>query len=129
MLDNRYKITPKIIDEMKAMRRQGLSYAKIAQAFGLSPNTAYYWLDEGQRLKQRDKNAKRRYDKSENKERYLKYKERRTELWNANPNQRLRNAINSAKFEEGRKTIRGMSIEDAIKELDLIDKLPNGKID
>lgn len=129
MLDKRYKVSPAMIEEMQAMRRQGLTYAKIGKAFGLSPNTASYWLDKNQRLKQRDKNAKRRYSKGESKERYLKYKERRKELWDANPNQRLRNAINSAKFEEGRKTIRGMSVDDAIKKLDEIDKLPNGKID
>jgi hypothetical protein len=129
MLDRRYKVTPEIIKKMKAMRKAGFSYKIIGEEFGLSQSTANYWLDKKQRLKQRQKNSKKRHELSKSHERYMRYKARRQELWKSNPNQRLRNAIYSALYDENRKTVMGMSLQEAKTKLNEIERLPNGKID
>lgn len=38
------KVTPEIIEEMKKLRKEGLSYEKIAEKLKLSPMTVYSYL-------------------------------------------------------------------------------------
>ena len=59
-MDKRYKVTQEIVDSMRELRAQGLSYAKIGKRFNLSSSTSLYWCDSSQRQKQRNKNSKRR---------------------------------------------------------------------
>ena len=40
----RKKVTPEIVEEMEKLRREGLSYGKIADRLGLAPMTVYNHL-------------------------------------------------------------------------------------
>ncbi|GAI36504.1 unnamed protein product [marine sediment metagenome] len=42
----RRKVTPEIVEEMKRLRGEGLSYGKIADRLGLNPMTVYNHLRE-----------------------------------------------------------------------------------
>ena len=56
MSDARYKVTQQDIYEMRRLRKQGLSYQKIANRIGnISYATVLYWCDDKQREKQRAK--------------------------------------------------------------------------
>ena len=46
----RRKVTPEIVEEMKRLRGEGLSYGKIAGRLGLNPMTVYNHLRKGRRL-------------------------------------------------------------------------------
>ncbi len=43
----RKKVTPEIVEEMKRLREEGLSYGKVAGRLGLTPMTVYNHLREG----------------------------------------------------------------------------------
>ena len=57
--DRRYRVTQKAVDEMRELRKNGWSYQSIANKFGVSFHTAYYWVNEDYRAKKMAKNAKR----------------------------------------------------------------------
>ncbi|GAI41873.1 unnamed protein product [marine sediment metagenome] len=40
----RKKVTPEIVEEMKRLRAEGMSYGKIARRLGLNPMTVYNHL-------------------------------------------------------------------------------------
>jgi len=61
-LDERFRVTPKIVKEMELLREKGFSFRKIAQMFNIAPSTAQYWTDDVYRGKQRKKNAMRKCD-------------------------------------------------------------------
>ena len=61
MIDRRYKVTAEDIQKIRELRATGLSYAKVAKEIGdITWATAYYWANDEQREKAREKNAKRR---------------------------------------------------------------------
>ena len=131
--DKRYKVTPKQIEEIRMMRGIGLSYAKIAEAIGgISWATAYYWANDEQRGKAREKNAQRRHTKEENALRIPKDMETRKERWEKDPNSKLAHEIRSALSDKrsSRKTVRGIPIEEAKKMLESGElNTPNNKVD
>ena len=43
----RRKVTPEILEEMRRLRGEGLSYGKIANRLGLNPMTVYNHLRKG----------------------------------------------------------------------------------
>lgn len=45
----RRKVTPEIVEEMRRLRGEGLSYGKIAGRLGLAPMTVYNHLRKGGR--------------------------------------------------------------------------------
>ena len=98
------------------MRSLGLSYAKIAEAIGgISWATAYYWSDDEQRKKARQKNAQRRHSKAENAKRIPRDMATRKARWAKNPNAKLAHEIRTALNEKRskRKTVKGIPIEEA----------------
>lgn len=131
--DARYKITSKQIQEIKQLRSTGLSYAKIAEAIGnITWATAYYWANDAQRKKARQKNAQRRHTETENKTRIKRDMKTREKRWEENPNTKLAHEIRSALSDKRsrRKTVRGIPIEEAKRLLES-GKLntPNKKLD
>ena len=60
-LDRRYKVDKDVIREMGKLRKEGFSYQKIADKFGVSSNTVMYWLDKDYRKRQRKATSSRRY--------------------------------------------------------------------
>jgi len=79
------KVTPEIEEEMRRLRRMGLSYPKIARIFGVDYKTVVYHLDEGQRKKALDqarmflaRKGKGKRTRSEREKRYMReyYKDR-----------------------------------------------------
>ena len=117
--DRRYKVTAEDIQKIRQLREMGLSYAKIAKEIGgITWATAYYWANDEQREKARQKNAKRRHTPAENKARIARDLIRRSERWALDPDAKLAHEIRSALAEKRvkRKTVRGMPIHKA-KEL------------
>ncbi len=45
----RKKVTPEIVEEMRRLRAEGLSYGKIANRLGLNPMTVYNHLRKRER--------------------------------------------------------------------------------
>ncbi len=45
----RRKVTPEVLEEMKRLRGEGLSYEKIANRLGLNPMTVYNHLRKKER--------------------------------------------------------------------------------
>ncbi len=45
----RKKVTPEIVEEMRRLRGEGLSYGKIAGRLGLNPMTVYNHLQKKER--------------------------------------------------------------------------------
>ncbi len=65
--DKRYKLTPEDVNIMRELREAGNSLSQIQkileEEYGIkiSTSTILYWTSEEQRIKQRKKNAKRKY--------------------------------------------------------------------
>ena len=119
MIDRRYKVTAEDIQKIRKLRATGLSYAKVAKEIGdITWATAYYWANDEQREKAREKNAKRRHTPEENKVRVARDLIRRSERWALDPDAKLAHEIRSALAEKRvkRRTVRGMSMREA-KEL------------
>ena len=131
--DTRYKVTEKQIEEIRQLRSTGLSYAKIAEAIGgISWATAYYWSNDEQRKKARQKNAKRRHTPKENAQRIPRDLKTRKKRWEQNPNSKLAHEIRSALSDKRskRKTVRGIPIEEAKRILESGElNIPNKKSD
>ena len=109
MVDRRYKVTAEDIQKIRRLRGTGLSYAKIAKEIGdITWATAYYWANDEQRLKAREKNAKRRHSPAETKVRIARDLLRRSERWVLDPNAKLAHEIRAALAEKRakRKTVR-----------------------
>ena len=95
MFDKRYKVTQEQVTQMRDLRKQGVTYQRIGDQFGVSCSAAMYWCDERQRNNKRITNAKRKKTEEEL-ERAMPYeKERRLERVKNNPKRRLLNRINS----------------------------------
>jgi orotate phosphoribosyltransferase-like protein len=113
--DTRYKVTQEIVDEMRRLRDKGLSYQSIADLFGLSSHTPYYWINAKYRKHKREQNSKRVYipGTEEQKRRTLQHTKRRRELNKLEPI-RMRMRIDSAmnEYRCKRHTILGMSIKE-----------------
>ena len=132
MSDARYKVTQQDIYEMRRLRKQGLSYQKIANRIGnISYATVLYWCDDKQREKQRAKNAKRKYE-SRDQSRIERDMKKRKINWLQNPKSKLRHSIQSAKDESRseRKTVKGIPMGEAEELLDSGDlNTMNGKME
>jgi orotate phosphoribosyltransferase-like protein len=116
MKDKRLKVTQTIIDKMRRLRQEGLSYAEVANSIGnISWSTAYYWCNEDQRLKQIAKNSKRKHTPEENARRIPKDIARRKRRWKENPKTKLAHEIRSALNDKrcARHSVRGIPIEEA----------------
>ena len=113
--DKRYKVTPAIVRRMRVMRRGGLTYQRIADSFGVSYFTAYYWTNDGYRADKRRKNAQRTYTPAENPARAARDAAKRKANWVADPEMKLRHEIQSAKGEKRsvRRTVQGMPMSEA----------------
>lgn len=113
--DTRYKVTQEIVDEMRRLRDKGLSYQSIADLFGLSSHTPYYWINAKYRKQKRKQNSKRIYipGTEEQKRRTLQHTKRRRELNKLEPI-RMRMRIDSAmnEYRCKRHTILGMPIKE-----------------
>ena len=83
-------------------------------AHGVSYSTAYYWINDEARAKQRAKVAKRTHPPGD-KSRIKRDQNKRQQNWRADPEMRLRHNIQSAKDEKRlkRKTVAGMKMEEA----------------
>ena len=115
--DERYKVDQQMIDSMRELRRStNASYQKIADAFGVSYFTAYYWINNEFRSKHRGKVAKRRYAPKDS-VRIKRDMNKRKKNWADSPKTKLRHKIQSAKNEKRhqRKTVDGMEIDQALK--------------
>tara|TARA_R100001594_G_scaffold137042_1_gene179806 strand:- start:18133 stop:18534 length:402 start_codon:yes stop_codon:yes gene_type:complete len=132
-MDRRYKINQEEVNQMRVLRKRGLSYQKIADIFEVSYSTALYWCDSAQREKQRAKNARRRRKKGsqEYKKRIREDLQKRKDNFDKFPQTKLRHIIQSAINEKraNRKSVKGMSMKEAKK---LVNsgklKLKNAKI-
>jgi transposase len=116
MIDKRYKVNDETIELMKKLRGEGHSYKRIADHIGgISWATVQYWVNSSVRFKSRIRNAKRRHDPEEQKERTQKYLERRKEKWKNNPELKLEHEIKVALNDRRckRKTVRGYALETA----------------
>ena len=114
--DKRYKVGEIEIKEIRRLREQGLSYQKIAESIGnISWATAYYWANDEQRQKAREKNARRRHTDEENAKRITRDMARRKERWETDPNSTLAHEIRAALSEKraNRKSVRGIPIAEA----------------
>lgn len=114
--DKRYKVGEIEIKEIRRLREQGLSYQKIAEKIGnISWATAYYWANDAQRQKAREKNAKRRHTQEENAKRIPRDMARRKARWELDPNAKLAHEIRAALSEKraNRKSVRGIPIAEA----------------
>ncbi len=120
--DRRYAVTNEDVERIQALTAQGMSQAGIARLLNeegkpVSVGIVHYWANEASRLKQREKNAKRKYEPGsvENAMRIKRDQQKRKENWEADPDMKLRHAIQSAIGETraNRKTVAGMSMEDA----------------
>ena len=114
--DKRYKVGEIEIKEIRRLREQGLSYQKIAESIGnISWATAYYWANDEQRQKAREKNARRRHTDEENAKRIPRDMARRKERWETDPNSTLAHEIRAALSEKraNRKSVRGIPIAEA----------------
>ncbi len=131
MRDKRYKVDQHTVNEMRLCRESGLSYQKIADAFGVSYSTALYWCNDEQRAKQRDKIRKHRKTGDALKKSIEVDMKRRKELFRVDERARLRHAIEGANNEKRckRKTVKGLTLKAANKLLKS-GKLnrPNAKI-
>lgn len=67
------KVTPKILKQMKELRKSGLSYKKIAEEFGLNSSTVGYHLNPRSK-KQTIKRAMKSYNKLSKKQKVEKNK-------------------------------------------------------
>lgn len=120
MSDTRYKIGIPEIRRIKYLRRQNLSWQKIAdkinEEFGkkISWGTAYYWGDDEHREKAKKTAAARKIPPEEYKRKKTRILERRNERWEENPNLRLAHEIRVALAERRveRKSVRGIPIEE-----------------
>lgn len=117
MKDKRYKVTDETIEEMKLLRSQGHSYKSIAEHIGgISWATVQYWCNSSVRFKSRLRNAQRRHNPEEQKERTERYLKSRKEKWIKDPESKLEHeimvAINDKRCK--RKTVRGFDLQTAI---------------
>jgi len=101
--DVRYKVTQEDIDEMRELRESGNSYQAIANHMAdkdkkISTATVVYWTNEESRRKQREKNAKRRYDpdSEENRRRIKRDMDKRRKNFAADSEMETRHRIQGA---------------------------------
>jgi len=78
------KITPEILEKMKKLRENGLTYYEIARKFNIAYSTAQYWLTKGEREKKSKRAMKynKKITKKEFRIKNKKYSEWRKEYMN-----------------------------------------------
>ena len=70
------KLTKDDIDEIKSLRKTGLTFKEIGKKFKVSDQTVYYWcLSEEERIKRRSNKPKYKYNY--NPKRSKEYRERK----------------------------------------------------
>jgi len=120
--DVRYKVTQEDIDRMRELKETGMSLQAISNQFveegkSISRGIIQYWTNEESRRKQREKNAKRRYDpdSEENRRRIQRDMEKRKKNFAEDPDMKLRHNIQSTIDEKRfpRHSVKGRKIEDA----------------
>ena len=136
--DRRYTVTADDVKRMQELSEQGMSQAAIWKLFNsegmpVSRGIVHNWVNEGSRMRQREKNAKRTYipGSPEDTMRIQRDQEKRRENWDADPDMQLRHNIQSAKDEtrSDRHTVQGMTMEEAEALMESGElKRPNAKI-
>jgi transposase len=121
-IDRRYKVNQKMVDEMRKLRKKGLSCTKIAKKFNVSYHTVYYWCNKKYRKYKQIKNAKRRYPKGEHTKLEVEQRRRR---WKLDKMDYIIDAVQSAKDEKRctRHIVLGRSIEEWDK---ILEDFKNG---
>ena len=82
------KVTPKMLEEMKQLREDGLTYQAIAEKFNINSSTAQYWLSPQEKEKSIRRSMKsyakltKEQIKEKNKEHYEYKKKYNTERYN-----------------------------------------------
>jgi hypothetical protein len=131
--DERYAVTPDVVQHMRALRRSASrpSYQQIADSFGVSYHTAYYWINDGYRAYKRSQLAERRHTKSENKLRSRKWREKLKWRWQHVPATRIESDYHSLKYERRTRRIssRGRSAREVEEEYHRTKASDSRKID
>tara|TARA_R110001599_G_scaffold74246_2_gene204922 strand:- start:130 stop:594 length:465 start_codon:yes stop_codon:yes gene_type:complete len=126
-LDFRYRVTQKIVDQMRFLRMLEYSLQKIVdfiydtRGVKICTTTVSYWTSESRRKKQLVNNEKQkkkiraRETAVEKKARIKKQSKYRVLNWKRDPRLRLKHDIQSAKDEtrSTRKTVQGLDIKKA----------------
>ena len=131
MRDKRYKVNQEIVAKMRELRKQGLSYSKIAPQFGVTYTCVYYWCNERYRNSQRIKNAKHQKTGEELKRSIQRDIRTRQERLDNCSKSRLLHTINSMITEKRlpRHSVYGIPKTECLKLRESgILKTPNGKI-
>lgn len=121
--DQRYKVTPEIVAEMRKMRKEGKTFQYIADYFDVGSFTAYYWCVDSYRKKKRKQNCMGPYPRHNQEEKNKFKTRRRFELRNV-PEVRTMLRFQSAKNEYRckRHTVIGMPIDEFFKEYEKTKK-------
>ena len=120
-LDSRYKVNNDLIERMRSMRDQGMTYKGIADEIGfISWATVQYWCSASVRHKARKRNAKRTYTPEQNKARAQRDLSARKKRFARNPEAKLKHAIRSALADNRiqRRSVHGIPIEECKKILE-----------
>lgn len=136
--DRRYTLTEDDIKRISQLASEGMSQAAIMRLFNeegipVTRGIVHYWANEASRMKQRAKNALRRYEpgSEENARRIARDQEKRRENWAVDPEMKERHELQSTKDEtrSTRHTFRGKPVEEAMKRLESGElRRPNAKV-
>tara|TARA_B100001778_G_C18525379_1_gene600892 strand:- start:536 stop:970 length:435 start_codon:yes stop_codon:yes gene_type:complete len=122
--DKRYKVTADDVKKMQELSESGMSQTAICRVLrdegkDVSTGIVHYWVNAESRKKQREKNARRRYEPGtlEHSLRVERDQQKRKENWEADPSMKLRHTIQSAKDETRarRRSVKGMMMSEAEK--------------
>lgn len=131
--DDRYAVTPAVVEALRALRRSHPrpTYQQLADRFGVSNSTAYYWINDGYRAHKRRQNAQRQHTKAENRVRARRWTAKRKWRWHHLPATRIEADYNSLKHEKRtrRLTSRGRSVRQVEDEYHRTKARDSRKID
>jgi len=113
--DLRYTVTPKLVKEMKKLKKNGAKYSQIANMFNVSYYVALYWCNDSFREKERKRKiGKKNYPRWNEEKRIqdrIEYRRRNSNYPAVRLNMELCSARNETRC--NRKTIHGKPIAEA----------------